>query len=712
MARAAISPDNDDAQLTQRWISEIDGAEKWQRTYMERCRRIVRRYREERQDLVAGTTNDPERRFAILWSNIQTLGPAVYAKTPEAVVSRRYKDSDPVGRYASEVVERAINYSLDDDAFADRMKLIRDDYLLLARGQCWVRFVPHEASEENPQVSDDAPDESTEAKQQVFAEIEVDHVAFNDFGFTPCREWSEVWYVFRRVFMDRQALIARFGSKIGKVVTLDWSAKDDPSVDDEAKEKKRKAAIYEVWDKRTGNVLWFSKSYPTSPLDTRADWLGLTGFFPCPRPAMGTTPQDRYIPVPDYVYYQDQAEEVDELTAKIGRMTDAIGVRGFYAGENNVKLQNLFQAKTNQLVPIDSMAGLQDKGGMKGIIEWFPLDQIIQGLKTAFETRKQVLDDIYQITGISDIMRGDTDAEETAAAQGIKAQWGSLRVRDKQDELARFARDIMRIMGEIVAKQFDAKTLAAITDVKLPTDEQLKAAQVLQQMAMQAQQTGQPAPPPPPGMPDPEIMARPPWSAVEQLLKNDSIRGFRIEIESDATIQPDEDQEKRRRIEFVTAMSQLLGAALPAVQAAPQLAPLIGKTMEFLSRGFRVGREMEDIIEKTMDQISQMPAQPQGQPQGMTPQEQQLKQAELQIKAQGLQVDQQDNQVRSQAEIQKAAMEHQTKQQQLQLDAAQLQQDHQHHAIDTAVQIHQATQQAQQQRDIAAMKPQPAVLGA
>lgn len=723
MARGALKKTADTADagqsLTARWIGEIDASEKWQKTYWERCKRIIRRYRQERREQ-AGQPNEDERRFAILWANIQTLGPAVYAKTPEAVVSRRYKDSDPTGRYASEVIERSLNFMLDGDGFADHMKLVRDDYLLIGRGQMWVRFVPHVADEDEPQITSDAEDEGSEAAKQVYAEVMCDHVAYNDFGFTPCREWSEVTYVWRRVFMDRDNLVQRFG-EVGNQVPLDWATRDDTATDQETKERLKKAAIYELWDKTTGKIMWFSKSWPTAPLDTKADWLGLEGFFPCPRPLMATTPQDKFIPVPDYVYYQDQAEECDELTAKIGRMVDAIKVSGFYAGEENIQLQNLFQASTNQLIPLDSMAGFQDKGGMKGIIEWFPLDMIITALKTAFDTRKQIIEDIYQITGISDIIRGDTDPNETAAAQGLKSQWGSLRVRDKQEELARFARDVMCIMGEIVAKNFNSQTLSAITDVQLPTNQQKQAAQMLQQMAMQAQQTGQQPPPPPPGLPPPDILSRPSWEDVESLLKSDATRSFRIEIETDSTVQPDENAEKQRRVEFVTALAQLIGAAQPAVQAAPQLAPLIGKAVEFLARGFRVGREMEDIIEKTFDSISQMPPQqqPGQQSQGASPQELQLKQQELQLKGASLQADTQDSQVRARAEIQKAAMDHQTAQQRLQLDAAELAQEHQHHMVDTAMQAHQNAQQAQQpmganpawKRPIAAIPPAPTVLG-
>lgn len=728
MARQPIEATPSD-NFTAKWIAEIEGSEKWQRTFLERCRRIIKRYRDERLTKDNQPGQD-KKRYPILWSNIQTLGPAVYAKPPEAVVTRRYKDSDPIGRYASEVLERAINFSCSQYDFDERMELSRDDLLLIGRGQCWVRYIPHvsgpEESDEDAQVTTDAEDEGSEEEKQVYAEVVTDHVAFDDFGYTPCREWSEVWYGWRRAYMGRDELVERFGKKVGGKVPLDWEPKDQFQ-DEEAKIRNKKAAIYEVWDKRAGEVLWFSKSYKVGPLDRRSDWLGLDGFFPFPRPLMATTPQDKFIPVADFVYYQDQAEELDELTARIGFMINAIKVAGFYAGEENIKLQNLFNSESNQLVPIDSMASFTDKGGFKGLIEWFPLDNTIKALQTAFETRKEILEDIYQITGIADIIRGASDPNETATAQTIKSQWGSIRVRDKQNELARFARDLMRIKGEIIAKKFDPQTLAAMTDVQLPTDAQKKAGQAMQayqqqqvqQMQAQAQQQAQPpqpgmppqpaAPPPqvpppppmPPDMPPPEILALPSWEDVNGLLKNDALRSFRVDIETDSTIQADEDADKQRRVEFVTAIGALLAQALPVLQAAPQIAPLIGKTVEFLARGFHVGREMEDIINKTFDQLAQQPPQAPGQAPkpGTDPQEVALKAQELQLKQQEAQFQAQHDAAQLQLDAAKVQAEQARTQSDAQLGMGDLQLRAQQQVLDH--------QQNQQQNNIAMLRPPP-----
>ncbi|NKL57259.1 hypothetical protein [Rhizobium leguminosarum] len=54
-----------------------------------------------------------------------------------------------------------------------------------------------------------------------------------------------------------------------------------------------------------------------------------------------------------------------------------------------------------------------------------------------------------------------------------------------------------------------------------------------------------------------QMMQQPTIDEVVQLLRNDSIRGFQIDIETDSTIEPDEDAEKQRRMEFVQMQEQM-----------------------------------------------------------------------------------------------------------------------------------------------------------
>lgn len=130
---------------------------------------------------------------------------------------------------------------------------------------------------------------------------------------------------------------------------------------------------------------------------------------------------------------------------------------------------------------------------------------------------------------------------------------------------------------------------------------------------------------------------------VLALLRDEKTRGYRIEIETDSTIEPDEQAEKKSRIEFTETCGKFLGEALPILQVTPQAAPMFEQVFLFLVRGFRAGRELEDTIETTMAAISQAAQQPKPNPE----------QEKMQMESQKLQLEQQMHQQTLQLEQQK-----------------------------------------------------------
>ncbi len=667
------------AGVAQRWIAELDLAEREEAEWRRRGKRVIQRYKDERKN-GKGNANAAlidQRKFSILWSNVQTLGPAIYARTPNAVVSRRFKDADPVGRQASEVLERAANFSLEEYDFDYQMVQVRQDYLLPGRGTVWLRYVPTMKDVrldiedgKDPTGADVDPERIEEDEDGQFMTDEMvdyeqvfcEHVAWDDFITNAAREWNEVRWVARRVFLTRDELIDRFGDRIGNAVPLDWLPKGASKDKSDSEDYFKKSQVYEIWDRTSKKAYWINKSFSEEPLDVRDDPLKLKDFFPCPRPVLATTGQDSMIPVPDYALYQDQAEELDELTAKMGFLIDALRMVGMYNAVNKVELARVFSpGNENKLIPIEGWTSFQEGGGAKGAIEWVPIDMVIQTLQGCIETRRQVIEDIYQITGISDILRGDTDARETLGAQQIKAQWGSLRVRDRQREMARFARDVIRMKAEIIGEHFSLETLKAMTGVKM-LDDQAQKQQLQQQIQMQQQQaqtSGQPAPPIPDDVT--QLLGRPTWEEVMALIRDNAMRSFRVEIESDSTIEPDEQAQKASAVEFLTTIGTLISNAGPMVQMAPPLGKLVGEGVKFVTRRFRIGREMEETIDQVMDEISQMPAAP--------PPGSEADQSGTEI----AQIDAQSEQIKAQAMLQGKQMDAQMQQQEIPLRMAELQ---------------------------------------
>lgn len=488
------------------WLSLIERAQKTDgyRKWADRCAKIRKKFRYE------GSSDTANRKYQILWSNFQTMAPAVYSKAPKPTVSRRWKDKDPVGRAAAQMLERAIAFQLDLNGWHDQFKAVRDDFLLYARGAVRLKYEPifdtvrdDEGELDTQAMQGDAAEtqeEQSEAKQPgevlSFENVQIQFLQREDFVIAPARTWAEVPWVAFRAFMTRDELVERFGDEIGGAIPLDASPTSTDSDQNGGQRDNdpadQKAIVWEIWHKPSRTVIWAAKGAP-NVLERSEPYLRLEGFFPAPKPAFGTLTNDELNPIPDYVYYQDQAEEIDDLTQRIGHLTDQLKIAGLYpSGASDVTSAIERIAKPgveNVLIPIPNWAQFKEGGGSGGSIEWWPVDKVITVLEGCVKLRQQLIEDVNQIFGLSDIMRGDGDASETATAQSIKAQYGSVRIRDRQDELARFCADVSAMAGEIIATHFQPNTIMQMANMPLPTRQDVEMAQ--QQAAIQAQQAAQ-----------------------------------------------------------------------------------------------------------------------------------------------------------------------------------------------------------------------------
>lgn len=598
-----------------RWAEEIRTAARHFETWTTKGRKIIKRYRDERDAASTGVT-----KFNILWSNVQTLQPALYAKTPKPQVDRRHLDQDPVGKAASLILERALSHAIEEYEFDELMRAVRDDYLLVGRGTAWIRYEP-QYGEEQPD-----PDGGEAFAPVTYETAPCDYVGWEDFLHGVAPRWQHVPWVARKAHLTRDELVRRFGEEIGQDVPMKAVNGMDVDTCDQYGDVFKRALVWEIWDKGSQTAYWVCPGYPRL-LDKREDPLGLKGFFPCPRPLLATTTTDSLIPVPDYSEYQDQAIELDELSARISCLTKALKVAGVYDSSATGLERLLGEGCENELIPVAGWSAFAANGGMKGSIQFLPLQEIASTLTELYAARDKVKQDLYEITGLSDIIRGASMASETATAQRIKGQFASLRLTDRQNEVARFARDIIRLKAEIMSEHFAPETLATASGYEFM-----------------------------PGA-DPEVFQQ----AVE-LLKNDALRGFRIDIETDSTVSVDQQAEQDSRVAFLTAMGGFLQQALPMAQQAPQSAPLMAEMLTFAVRGFKAGRQLEQAFDQFGQQVSQA-AQAAQEPQEQQPDpaQQMMLQAE-QAKMQSLQVKTQADMAKAQADQQIAGLDAQAKQ--------------------------------------------------
>jgi hypothetical protein len=608
----------------------------YERTYKEwegRADKIVKRYRDDSR-----SRNNPNAKFNILWSNVQTITPAVFARLPRPDVSRRFRDNDPVGRVASMMLERALEYEIEHYGdYSSAMKQCVQDRLLGGRGTAWVRYEPHitgqqggeanGAPEDGFQVTEDTDEAETEGgiyrEDQERIEYEcapVDYVYWRDFGLTTARTWEEVTAVWRKVYMERAALVERFGEELGGKIPLDTKPDTSKSFNEKMGEGSREALIYEIWDKATGQVIWLSKSMGEI-LDTRDDPLQLENFWPCPKPMFSTLTTDSLIPVPDFVLYQDQARQLDTLADRIDGFIQALKVRGVYDASEPSLARLFSEGENNALLPVKNYGAFSEKGGLQGAINLVDIAPIAQALNMSYQAMEQVKGQIYEIMGIADIQRGQTDPNETLGAQIIKSNNASGRLKTMQHEVVNFATALLQIKAQIICQHFTDDTILKISGAMQlsPQDQQLI----------------------------PQAL---------QLLKDEPAKNFRIEVTTDSMIYQDEQQEKQDRMEFLSAVSGFLSQALPAAQATPELTPMLVEMLKFGVTAFKAGKGLEGLIDETADKFRQQAKAQEGQPKPPTP-EQMKQQGEMQKLQMQSQMKQQEMQAQMQLEQQKMQMQ-------------------------------------------------------
>ena len=583
--------------VVNRWVTELDLADKQEADWRKRAKDTEARYRDEKVDAKNPGRYSGTNRFNILYSNIQTICPTLYNQSPLPDVRRRYRDADPIGKEVSEVLERCLSFTMDDCDFDRYMRLAVKDQQLCGRGITRVRYNPAFADE-----TDEISGDSYESLQG--EEVKFEHVNWADFRHGPGRTWEEVQWIAFRHLMTRDELKSKFGDKMGEEVQLDYSPmgmeeKDGDPITDTFK----RATVWEIWARPQKEVLFISKTLKERPLKTEPDPLQLKDFFPTPRPLYAMESTDSLVPVEPFRFYRDQADELDKITVRISGIIAACKVRGIY-DSTITEMQNIMDASENMMIPAQDVLPLMQSGGLENAIWMWPIERIAGILGQLYVQREQIKTTIYEITGIADIMRGSSIAAETLGAQQLKVQFGTMRRDESRRDVQRYARDLIRIAAEIISEYFTPESLQMMTDIKLPSMEEKQHVQMLlqsQQMAMQNQpppQPGQPPAPPPEIPPEiMEILEKPTWGECIQLLRDDKQRSFRVDIETDSTISGDYAADQKAITELLQGVSAFINDAGPAVTAG-YLPIEAAKAMIMAAvRRFRLGREVEDALD-------------------------------------------------------------------------------------------------------------------
>ena len=605
------------------WATELAAFNKAAKKWRNRGNKIVQRYSDDR-----GSDELDKFRLNLFWSNITTTQAMLFGKLPEITIDRRNFDyNDDVARVAGIILQRCLQNDIGtpNDQYSDALRKNLQDRLLPGLGVSRVRYeLDEEERTTAAQVSIEGKTLAEGFTEQIVTDerAPLDYTHWRDFAWSPARTWAEIHWLGFRTHQTRKELVERFGKEIGEAIPLT----EESHIADEAdftiegdspkRDAWRRAEIWEFWDISDKKLSWYCKDYPKI-LDTKDDPLGLTGFWPVPVPMIANLTTTAVMPVPDFTMAQDLYNEVDTLESRISLITQAVKVVGVYDKSAEGVKRMMTEGIENDLVPVDNWAMFAEKGGLKGQIDWMPIETIANVLEKLVFRRNDAKALLSEITGMSDIMRGAQAAggAVTATERALEARFASVRIQALQDEFADYATDLIRLRAEVISIHFSPETIIKHSNIESTADGQ-----------------------------NPELV-----QAAVALIKNKKDLIWRIQVKPESVAMVDYAQLKQERTDFLTAVATFMQSAQPMIEAEPGIGPMLMQLLKWGLAGFKGSAEIEGVIDQALDQIGQQPEEQQQEP---SPEEikAQAEQAKIQLE---MEADQQKVQGQMQLEQQK-----------------------------------------------------------
>jgi len=577
-----------------RWDSEMVAANKRVRKWHKQGDKIQARYADRRgmQGSRGYSTDEVGSggnafRVNLFNANVNTQRSMLYGSTPKVDVSRRYADADDdAARVGSLILNRLLNTSVEasGDDYKSSLQYTLDDRLLPGLGIARVRYeVDTETIDHEEIVGEDnyVKAEAYTEEKLISEKAPVDYVHWDDFRWGYARTWREVPWIGFRSFLTKDEAIRRFGKEFAK--QLQYKNKsihalvDKRLTAEETADAWDRAEVWEIWDKKTKSVYWWSKGFERI-LDKKKDPLKLFGFWPVPEPMLANCVSNLLLPQPDFAIAQDLYNEIDELETRIGIITTAVRVVGVYDEANDGVKRMLEEGFENDLIPMKNWAQFAEKGGMTGQVDWLPIQDIVVALEKLVQQRSDAMALLYEVTGMADIVRGAAGpSRETASAAEGKKQFASIRIQALQEDFARFASDLMKLKAEVICKHFEPKSIIEDSNIMRTPDGK-----------------------------DKKLI-----DAAMELLKDPEEAAWRIEVRPESVAMVDYDKMRQERGEFITSVSTFMQSAAPLAEFSPEAVPTMVELLKWAVAGFKGSREIEGVLDRAIEEMMKQAQQPQ-----------------------------------------------------------------------------------------------------
>ncbi len=670
----------------QKWAMELAASDQFLEPFHDKGTKVVAAFVDDRAK-DEGAAEFRASRLNLFHANIVTLLALMYEKLPKVEADRRFCDpNDDPARVAGEMVTRILANDMNqsDSDLRTVLKQALWDRLVPGLGLARVRYCFEEDKQAKPVATLEGEAEPLYPKADEWCE-EV-YVHWRDVRWSPARTYQELRWVAFRSYMNREQATKRFGEE--KAKSLSFTSKgpekllDGVSQASSETQIERQAEVWEIWDKDTRNVHWWAKGCQDL-LDTKADPLKLDEFFPSAEPMAANLTTSKFLPKADFTIAQDIYHKIDELETRLSYLIDACKAVGVYAGDSDAVKNMLQQGIENQLIPVDNWAMYLERGGIKGAIEWFPIQAVAEVIQLLTIQQQAWIQKLYQVTGMSDILRGQATAQgATATEQKIKAQFGSVRISALQNEFAAFAQDLLNKKVQIIRNFYDPARIVELSNIQNTPDAQH-------------------------------------IDAAIALIKDPEAFDIRVAVRSDSMAAVDMDALKAERAEFLQAVSQFVGQATQVATTMPEVVPFLMQLMKFGLAGYKGASEMEGVVDQAIAKLEQQLAAKASQPPQPSPEEKklqmegQLKQQEFGLKAQDMQqsasLEAQKQQFTLQIEREKFELEKQKMQMELMFKQRELELKMQEGQQKLAMQQAQNAQQMQHDETMAEIDHERAV---
>jgi len=553
------------------WFSKID-----------REKKAHDKYRKDGKESADAARDDGSAKhaFNIHWANCKIVKSAIYAKRPKPDVRRRYQKPNPEEKELARLVERAIEFSMDTKSFETPSMAVVKDFVVSAMGVPRVIYDVNttpmpDVIEDSLQVTEPAFDQGLE---EIAAQsVGIEHIPWKHFHWEPGHsDWNNVGWIAIEFYQSREKAEREYGVDLK-------SGEADQEGHREAEKYEDQIQLFEVFHKPSRRVYVITRGHD-EPLRDVEDKLNLQGFYPVPRPAFDNLKSDELIPKPDYQFIKHQVIELNRLTQRRSNLVKHIKAVRIYDSKAADIISALENATDGANIPVTNMVEiLESAGGSAGferIIAELPMADrvaVVRELDIQAESTKQ---QIYEIIGIGDIIRGSTQASETATAQQLKGQWANVRLNDKTSEVNRLWRDVLRMMAEVICEHFDPRQLFMMTGIEVT-----------------------------PGM--------------QEMMQSDIGRSFAIDVETDSTILRDDQEERQQKLELVNILLEKLSFVLPLVQQGTLPVEMVQEILLFIVSSHKHGKQLEDSIQGLGEQMGNL--------QNLQQLQQQLQQSQMQI---------------------------------------------------------------------------------